>query len=960
MKMSKRICNISLLFFSFLFLQFQQKTIYRLRNCFLGGSNITITINATGYQLIFYNNCTTIDECGWDYPNRIYLNGNLTNTSEPYIILTEKGTKTIILEWENKLNSTNNMFLDCINIIEIDLSQFDSSSVTRMSAMFKNCHSLTSIDFSNFDTSSLMAIGSMFYNCYNLISLDLSNFNTNNLVYSNQVFYNCRNLVSLDLSNFETTKVITFGDIFYNCSSLISINFQNLNMTQANNTNNMFYNCENLNYLNLKNYEEKSDLDYNNIFNGTTNLTICFNENNNPSLANFSKHSNKINITDDCFDFNEKFNTSIIDIETKDAKFEYNLTNCTCNENCNIDYLLAIAYHCKTITFSENKILKLSDIIISGISSGKVQKYLKEKNSIIFSNENNIHQLSKYSYQEDNSNLTSLNLDSCKDAITSNMSLANMEDLYLYIIEHNIEGINIPILEYILFTEEDIYQNIFINLTICGDSQVKIQVHPKIGDKDIDEYDPTSDVYNNNCKKKSENGVDLTVYDRKNRYNDKNMSLCEKDCEFIQYNTTINKVECDCVIKIDLNLDINNSNIGELVSKIENNKKSRSNLDVMQCDVLSSKENIITNTGFFLLLFILVIFIIVFIIFCIKGKDNLEKQIDEVIYNHFEKKKEEKNDNNNSNKSPNNKLINKTKKSINQLNLKKNITQELKLKSKENTKSINVKNKTKNNNRKTTGQKIINNSSSTKNNIINAKKNKKNKKNPKMNDYELNILSYMDAITFDKRTSCDYYCALIKNKQLFMFTFCSFTDYNSKVIKRFIFFLSFALHYTINALWFNDSTMHQIYQDEGSYNFSYQCLSIFVSALAATVILRIMLEVLVLTERSIVKLKLCNSYEEAMEMKTTLMKNYNIKFAIFFVINFLLLVAFWYYLTCFNAIYSNTQVYLIDNTLISFAISLFFPVIYNIIPTVLRILALNKEKKDGEGLYIASQIFQII
>ena len=102
---------------------------------------------------------------------------------------------------------------------------------------------------------------------------------------------------------------------------------------------------------------------------------------------------------------------------------------------------------------------------------------------------------------------------------------------------------------------------------------------------------------------------------------------------------------------------------------------------------------------------------------------------------------------------------------------------------------------------------------------------------------------------------------------------------------------------------------------------------------------------------------MCNSYEEAKEMKTTLMKNYNIKFAIFFAINFLLLVAFWYYLTCFNAIYSNTQVYLIDNTLISFAISLFFPVIYNIIPTVLRMSALNKEKKRwGRFIYRFSNI----
>ena len=66
------------------------------------------------------------------------------------------------------------------------------------------------------------------------------------------------------------------------------------------------------------------------------------------------------------------------------------------------------------------------------------------------------------------------------------------------------------------------------------------------------------------------------------------------------------------------------------------------------------------------------------------------------------------------------------------------------------------------------------------------------------NDYELNNLSYEDALKYDKRTCCDYYCSLIKNKQIILFTFCSFNDYNSGIIKKFMFFLSFALHYTIN------------------------------------------------------------------------------------------------------------------------------------------------------------------
>ena len=90
------------------------------------------------------------------------------------------------------------------------------------------------------------------------------------------------------------------------------------------------------------------------------------------------------------------------------------------------------------------------------------------------------------------------------------------------------------------------------------------------------------------------------------------------------------------------------------------------------------------------------------------------------------------------------------------------------------------------------------------------------------NDYELNNLPYDLALKYDKREFCDYYFSLIRTKQLIFFSFCDFNDYNSGIIKKFIFFLSFALHYTINALFFTDKVMHQIYQDGGKYNIVFQ------------------------------------------------------------------------------------------------------------------------------------------
>ena len=99
---------------------------------------------------------------------------------------------------------------------------------------------------------------------------------------------------------------------------------------------------------------------------------------------------------------------------------------------------------------------------------------------------------------------------------------------------------------------------------------------------------------------------------------------------------------------------------------------------------------------------------------------------------------------------------------------------------------------------------------------------KKSKKIMEYNDEEKNNLKYELALKFDKRSYFEYYLSLIKTKHPFVFSFCYNKDYNSKIIKIDLFFISFILNYEINALFFSDDTMHKIYEDKGSFNFVYQ------------------------------------------------------------------------------------------------------------------------------------------
>ena len=110
----------------------------------------------------------------------------------------------------------------------------------------------------------------------------------------------------------------------------------------------------------------------------------------------------------------------------------------------------------------------------------------------------------------------------------------------------------------------------------------------------------------------------------------------------------------------------------------------------------------------------------------------------------------------------------------------------------------------------------------------------------------------------------------------------------------------------------------------------------------------------------LLEIKLQSTKTKAINMKEKKLKCMKIKFAIFFIVNFILLSLFWYYLTCFNAIYENTQVYLIENTFISFGFSLVYPFIINIFPTIFRKCSVHSSKKDQECLYKLSQIIQLI
>jgi len=228
-----------------------------------------------------------------------------------------------------------------------------------------------------------------------------------------------------------------------------------------------------------------------------------------------------------------------------------------------------------------------------------------------------------------------------------------------------------------------------------------------------------------------------------------------------------------------------------------------------------------------------------------------------------------------------------------------------------------------------------------------------------LTEYEMNLLNYELALILDKRTYWQYYWSLLKQKHLILFTFLPANDFNLSSLKIALFILSFSLYFTINGFFFNDDTMHKVYKDNGVFNIIYQIPQILYSTIVSSVI-NMLLKKLSLSQKNILDIKQEKDIQIAMKKSKRIKQCIQIKFIIFFILSFLLLLFFWYFISCFCGVYKNTQIILIKDTLVSFGLSMLYPIGLNLLPGFFRIPSLRAEKKDKKCMYKLSGIIALI
>ena len=311
-------------------------------------------------------------------------------------------------------------------------------------------------------------------------------------------------------------------------------------------------------------------------------------------------------------------------------------------------------YQC-VIDFDNPNITYFKNIITEDLLKGNINSLIIpnvfELNKDLINKINNISFLLTSSYNQKNYNeirknhnynnslLSKIKLGKCEDILRSYYKLNETDELILFIIEVDVEGYSIPIVEYEVYSLKAKEK---LDLNLCNNTKINILHHVDINENILFKYDLSNPYYHERCYPyTTENNTDIILNDRRNEFIDNNMTLCEPNCEFIGYDINTKQADCKCNVKNEMNLLEFKIDKNLLLNNFKNLKNTM-NLFVLKCyKLLFTSEFFLTNIGNYILLSIIIIDIICTIYFISKGwkilNFSIQHFIESININHDEK-----------------------------------------------------------------------------------------------------------------------------------------------------------------------------------------------------------------------------------------------------------------------------------------------------------------------------------
>ena len=182
-----------------------------------------------------------------------------------------------------------------------------------------------------------------------------------------------------------------------------------------------------------------------------------------------------------------------------------------------------------------------------------------------------------------------------------------------------------------------------------------------------------------------------------------------------------------------------------------------------------------------------------------------------------------------------------------------------------------------------------------------------------LNEYfetSFDVEDYDDVIEEDKRTYCQYYIEKIKENQSIINCFFIYEPMRPKSLKIAVFILTLDLYFLINGIFFSESYISEIFnstEKETLFRFIPRSINRFAYSIIVGNIIRYLIEFFFVEEIKVKKI-LLKKREKFIDLKIEieeLIKSSFKKIKIFTVINYIIMIFSWYYISCLNNVYPN-------------------------------------------------------
>ena len=507
-------------------------------------------------------------------------------------------------------------------------------------------------------------------------------------------------------------------------------------------------------------------------------------------------------------------------------------------------------------------------------------------------------------------------------------------------------------------------QKQLLDLSVCED--VETQIHYKLKDnvnldfakikefkeKGVDIFNINDKFFNDICNPYSESNNDMILSDRVN-YIYQNYTLCEEGCTFNNFDSDSKMITCNCKIRSNFtNITI------PLVYDTSNVSFFDSNIAIARCyKLVFSFAGKINNIGFIIFTILLLVYIIFFITFLRKRTKSISGFVfDEMMKYGYLNPKNNNNDSESKKIKAKSTILGKNMKKENKPNpnkkartkrkyktnskknnqSKSNIQMNLITGEEENYNNINaLKEKDKKNwilnnlnhkndeiksKRKLMNKKVIDNFGIIK---INLNKNIK-KYYPKDSDQTLFNYTFDEAIRYDRRNIFRIFYIYLLNKQIIFHTFFLRSPLELFVLRFMLFIFMLSCDLALNSLFYlNDNISKKYHYGKNLFLFAFSNnLTIIIYSTLISYVLITLLTKLTHSSNAIrnifrkeeKNLKSKKNYnitekrkKEIYQEVLNVFKRLKIKLIFLFIIEIILILFFWYFVTAFCEVYTKTQ-----------------------------------------------------